>query len=279
MQDMVGNKRLKTTLLYMLASFVLIVMVSPYLYMVLGSLAPWDQVDRKIIPTELTLRSYEWLFFGGDGVLARPWLRAFFNSVFVTLTSTFLMMATAILVGYSLAKLKFKGNRLINNVILFQMFYPAVILLIPLFLIIRYMGLYDTYWAMILPKAVNLWAIFMYTNFFRSLPDELLEAAKIDGASQLKIIWKVVLPMSKSITTIIFLFLFMERWVELLWDMLVVNSENMLTLNVLLAQMFGPYGGYPGPMYAASVLLTLPILILFIIFSKNFKDGMQFVLK
>ncbi|MCP3027880.1 carbohydrate ABC transporter permease [Halobacillus sp. A5] len=276
---MAGNNRLKLTLLYIVAFTVLIVMVSPYLYMVLGSFASWDQVDRKIIPTEFSLRSYEWLFFGGEGANARPWMRAFFNSVFVSTTSSILMIATALLVGYSLAKLKFKGNRLINNVILFQMFYPAVILLIPLFLLIRYFGMYDTYWAMILPKAVNLWAIFMYTNFFRGLPNELLEAAKIDGASQWKIVWKIVLPMSKSITTIIFLFVFMERWVELLWDMLVVNSEEMLTLNVLLAQMFGPYGGYPGPMYAASVLLTLPILILFIIFSKNFKKGMQFVLK
>ncbi|WP_406944908.1 carbohydrate ABC transporter permease [Halobacillus sp. SY10] len=276
---MAGKRNYKVTLLYIIAFTIMIVMVAPYIYMVLGSFAVWDQVDRTIIPTEFTLRSYEWLFNGGEGVNARPWLRAFFNSVFVTTTSSILMLATAILVGYSLAKLKFKGNRLINNIILFQMFYPAVILLIPLFLIIRYFGMYDTYWAMILPKAVNLWAIFMYTNYFRGLPDELIEAAKMDGASQLKIVWKIVLPMSKSITTIVFLFVFMERWVELLWDMLVVNSENMLTLNVLLAQMFGPYGGYPGPMYAAAVLLTLPILILFIIFSKNFKDGMQFVLK
>ncbi|WP_240371330.1 carbohydrate ABC transporter permease [Anoxybacteroides rupiense] len=276
---MVGNKRFKTALLYTLAFIVLIIMVFPYLYMILSSLAPWEQVDRKIIPTKLTLRSYEWLLTGGENVIPRPWLRAFFNSLLVTVSSTLLMLLTAILVGYSLAKLKFKGNRLINNMILFQMFYPAIILLIPLFLIIRYFGLYDTYWAMILPKAVNLWAIFMYTNFFRSIPDELIEAAKMDGAGQLKIITRIILPMSKSITTIIFLFLFMERWVELLWDMLVVNSEKMLTLNVLLAQMFGPYGGYPGPMYAASVLLTLPILILFIIFSRNFKEGMQFVLK
>ncbi|MBS2771302.1 carbohydrate ABC transporter permease [Anoxybacillus rupiensis] len=276
---MVGNKRFKTILLYTLAFIVLIIMVFPYLYMILSSLAPWEQVDRKIIPTKLTLRSYEWLLTGGENVIPRPWLRAFFNSLLVTMSSTLLMLTTAILVGYSLAKLKFKGNRLINNMILFQMFYPAIILLIPLFLIIRYFGLYDTYWAMILPKAVNLWAIFMYTNFFRGIPDELIEAAKMDGAGQLKIITRIILPMSKSITTIIFLFLFMERWVELLWDMLVVNSEKMLTLNVLLAQMFGPYGGYPGPMYAASVLLTLPILILFIIFSRNFKEGMQFVLK
>lgn len=137
----------------------------------------------------------------------------------MTGVSTLLMLGTALFVGYALAKLQFKGRRMIFNVVLFQMFYPAVILLIPLFLTVRFLGMYDTYWAMILPKAVNLWAIFMYTNFFRGIPDELIEAAKMDGAGPFKIVARVVLPMSKSITTIIFLFLFMERWVELLWDM------------------------------------------------------------
>ncbi|OQP05175.1 sugar ABC transporter permease [Geobacillus sp. 46C-IIa] len=276
---MVGSKRWKVGLLYVLAFAVLFVMVFPYLYMVLGSLSPWNEVDRKLIPSSLSLRSYEWLFQGGEDVVPRPWLRAFFNSVLVTSASTLLMLVTAVMVGYALSKVTFKGRRWVNNAILFQMFYPSIILLIPLFLIVRYFGWYNTYWAMILPKAVNLWAIFMYTNFFRSIPDELIEAAKMDGAGHFTIIRRIVWPMSRSITTIIFLFLFMERWVELLWDMLVVNNEKMLTLNVLLAQMFGPYGGYPGPMYAASVLLTLPILILFILFSKNFKEGMQFILK
>ncbi|MCG6794518.1 carbohydrate ABC transporter permease [Geobacillus sp. YHL] len=276
---MAGSKTWKVGLLYVLAVAVLFVMVFPYLYMVLGSLAPWDEVDRKLIPSSLTLRSYEWLFQGGEDVVPRPWLRAFFNSLLVTSASTLLMLVTAVMVGYALSKVKFKGRQWVNNAILFQMFYPSIILLIPLFLIVRYFGWYNTYWAMILPKAVNLWAIFMYTNFFRSIPDELIEAAKMDGAGHFTIIRRIVWPMSRSITTIIFLFLFMERWVELLWDMLVVNNEKMLTLNVLLAQMFGPYGGYPGPMYAASVLLTLPILILFLLFSKNFKEGMQFILK
>ncbi|KJE28365.1 binding--dependent transport system inner membrane component family protein [Geobacillus kaustophilus] len=276
---MAGSKTWKVGLLYVLAFAVLLVMVFPYLYMVLGSLAPWNEVDRKLIPSSLTLRSYEWLFQGGEDVVPRPWLRAFFNSLLVTTASTLLMLVTAVMVGYALSKVKFKGRQWVNNAILFQMFYPSIILLIPLFLIVRYFGWYNTYWAMIVPKAVNLWAIFMYTNFFRSIPDELIEAAKMDGAGHFTIIRRIVWPMSRSITTIIFLFLFMERWVELLWDMLVVNNEKMLTLNVLLAQMFGPYGGYPGPMYAASVLLTLPILVLFLLFSKNFKEGMQFILK
>lgn len=278
---MVGSKRkkFKITLLYIVATIILILMMYPYIYMILNSLAPWNQVDRKIIPTDLTLRSYIWLLLGGSDVTPRPWLKAFGNSVIVTISSTLLMMVTALLVAYALSKLVFKGSKTINNIIMFQMFYPSIILLIPTFLIVRKLGLYDTYLGMIIPKSVSLWAIFMYTNFFKAIPNEIIEAAKIDGASELKILFKIVLPMSKSITTIIFLFLFMERWVELLWDMLVVHNQNLLTLNVMLAQMFGPYGAYPGPMYAASVILTLPILVLFIIFSKNFKEGIQFVLK
>jgi multiple sugar transport system permease protein len=189
------------------------------------------------------------------------------------------MLITAVMVAYSLAKIAFKGRHTINNFILFQMFFPAIILLIPTFLIIQRVGLYDSYLGMILPKAVSLWAIFMYTNFFRAIPETFIEAAKLDGASEFQIMFKIVLPMSKSITTVIFLFLFMERWTELLWDMIVTKSDSMLTLNVLLSQMFGPYGGYPGPMYAGSVLLTLPIIIIFLLFAKKFQEGMQFTLK
>ena len=162
---------------------------------------------------------------------------------------------------------------------MFQMFFPTMILLIPQFLVVKNLHFYNTYAAMIIPKALSLWAVFLYTNFFKALPDEIIEAARIDGAGTYTIIRRIVLPMSSSITTIIFLFLFMERWVELLWDMIAVKNIQMQTINVLLAQMFGPYASYPGPMYAGTVILTMPILILFIIFRKNFTKGIQFVLK
>lgn len=276
---MVGHKRRSYIIRYTLAFALLIVMVYPYLYMVLNSFAAWDQVDKHLIPTEFTFRSYEWMLTGGDVGISRPWIRSFFNSVIVSTGSTFLMMVTGLTVAYALAKMKFKGRDTVNNFILFHMFFPGIILLVPTFLIIQNVGLYDTYLGMILPKAVSLWAIFMYTNFFRAIPDSFIEAARIDGANDWKILFKIILPMSKSITTVIFLFLFMERWTELLWDMIAVQSDEMLTLNVLLSQMFGPYGGYPGPLYAASVLLTIPIVILFLIFAKKFQDGMQFTLK
>ncbi|MEH7302184.1 carbohydrate ABC transporter permease [Neobacillus drentensis] len=274
-----GAKKKGVWFRYLLAIVLLLVMIFPYIYMVLNSFADWDQVDKKLIPTQFSLKSYEWLLGGGEAVIPRPWVSAFFNSFLVSAGSTFLMMVTGVMVAYALAKIPFKGRDTINNVILFQMFFPAIILLIPTFLVIQRIGMYDSYWGMILPKALSLWAVFMYTNFFKAIPDTFIEAAKLDGASELQIMFKIVLPMSKSITTVIFLFLFMERWTELLWDMLVAKSDNMLTLNVLLSQMFGPYGGYPGPMYAASVLLTMPIIIIFLLFAKKFQEGMQFTLK
>lgn len=215
----------------------------------------------------------------GETGIPRPWLHAFLNSVMVSLASTVLMMIFGVMVAYALSKLNFFGRNAINNFVLFHMFFPAIILLIPTFLIIQRVGLYDSYLGLILPKAVSLWAIFMYTNFFKAVPTVFIEAARLDGASDLKIMYKIMLPMSKSITTVIFLFLLMERWTELLWDMIVVKSDRMLTLNVLISQMFGPYGSYPGPLYAASTLLTLPIIMMFIIFGKKFQEGMQFSLK
>ncbi|GGA34951.1 carbohydrate ABC transporter permease [Paenibacillus physcomitrellae] len=279
---MVGSNRnrgVRRTVRYVLAIALLLVMVYPYLYMVLNSFADWTQIDKQLLPTKYSLKSYEWLFTGGETGITRPWLHAFLNSVIVSLASTVLMMIFGVMVAYALSKLNFFGRNAINNFVLFHMFFPAIILLIPTFLIIQRVGLYDSYLGLILPKAVSLWAIFMYTNFFKAVPTVFIEAARLDGASDLKIMYKIMLPMSKSITTVIFLFLLMERWTELLWDMIAVKSDSMLTLNVLISQMFGPYGSYPGPLYAASALLTLPIIIMFIIFGKKFQEGMQFSLK
>ncbi|SFT12887.1 carbohydrate ABC transporter permease [Paenibacillus sp. BC26] len=273
------NSKSKLTVRYGLAVILLFIMVYPYLYMVLNSFADWSQVDQKFIPSSYSTKSYNWLFSGGETGITRPWVSSFFNSVLVSIASTALMMMSGIMVAYALSKLNFRGRDTINNFVLFHMFFPAIILLIPTFLIVQKVSLYDTYWGMILPKAVSLWAIFMYTNFFKAIPSVFIEAAKLDGASDFKIMYRIMLPMSKSITTVIFLFLIMERWTELLWDMIIVRSDDMLTLNVLLSQMFGPYGTYPGPLYAASVLLTIPIIILFIFFGKKFQEGMQFNLK
>lgn len=274
-----SNRRRRMAALYTVAVLGAVLSIFPYLYMVMQSLAPWNEVDRRVFPTSVSLRSYQFLLTGGVTGLARPWLRALFNSFLVTGVDTIAMLAAGMMVGYALARLPFRGARVIRSFLLFQMFYPSIILLIPTFLIIRYLGLYNSYLGMILPKAVNLWAIFMFTSFFASVDRELVEAARVDGASEWTVIARIMLPMSRTIATVVGLVLFMERWSELLWDLLVVKDPNRMTLNVLLATMKGPYGTYPGPMYAGSVLLTLPIVIAFVVFSKRFLSGFQFIFR
>ncbi len=268
-----------TILLYAVALFALVITASPYVYMLAQSLAPWDEVQRSFIPSSFTLRSYEWLYTGGEFGLARPWMRGLLNSFIVTAADTAGQVFFGAIVGYALSVLAFRGQRAINNFILFQMFYPSIILLVPTFLVIQNLGFYNTYFGMILPYVLSVWAIFMYANFFGTIPSELIEAARLDGAGELTIIARVMVPMSVSITTVIFLFLFMQRWVELMWDLIIVSDPELRTLNVLLATMFGPYGSYPGPLYAASVLLSFPVLILFLLFSRSFVSGVEFVIK
>jgi multiple sugar transport system permease protein len=278
---MVGHKKGKLRLLfrYITTILVMLVMIYPFIYLVLNSFASWNQVDKKMFPTSFTLRSWKWLLYPSTTSAPAPWIHSFINTVIVSFCSVGLMLLFAIMVAYALAKLDFKGKKFLDNTIMFQMFFPAIILLIPQFLLVTNVGLLNTYLGMILPTSLSLWAIFMYTNFFKAIPDTLIEAARLDGAGDLRILFSIVLPMSKSITTVIFLFLFTDRWTLLLWDMIVAKSDQMITLNVLISQMFGPYATYPGPMYAASVILTIPLIILFLLFSRNFKEGMQFTLK
>lgn len=274
-----NRKRVGITIRYIATTIILLICIFPFIYMILQSLAPWHEIDRTFIPSGLTLRSWKWLFGSGVTTGDAPWIQAFFNTAFVSTVSTILQLLIALMVSYGLAKVPFIGRSKINNFILFQMFFPGIILLVPQFLMITKTNLIDTYVGMILPGLLNLWAIFMYTNFFKAIPDTLIEAAKLDGAKEKDILFRIVLPMSKSITSVIFLFLFTGRWTDLLWDMLMTKSNGTLTLNVLLSQMFGPYQDYPGPMYAGSVLLTMPLVILFLIFSNRFKEGMDFALK
>jgi multiple sugar transport system permease protein len=131
---------------------------------------------------------------------------------------------------------------------------------------------------MIIPYIVSLWAVLMYYNYFRTLASDMFESARIDGASELRIAFSIAFPVCRSLSVIVFLSVFLGRWSELMWDMLMAPDVKMQTLNVLMTTQFKPMGNLPGPMYAASLILTTPVVVLFLIFSRNFKEGiaMQF---
>lgn len=274
------KKKLNIKTILVVAATVLILGISlfPYFYMIVQSLAPWDQTDKVMVPDGFTLKSYEYLFGGSGGANAGMWIKSLTNSFIVSAPTAIISVLVGLLVGYSVSKMKnFKGGKIIMNSLLFQMFFPVIILLVPRYIISK--PLTNTYLGMILPLSVSTWGIFMYINYFKSLPDTVFEAARIDGASELKILWHISFPVTKAVTTIVFLSTFMTRWSELMWDMLISPKINMQTLNVLISTQFKPMGNLPGPMYAASVILTLPIVIMFLCFSKHFKEGINFMLK
>ena len=275
-----GRKKklsVKTYVITAVTLTLLAISLFPYYYMVLQSFTSWDQVDKVMVPHGFTLRSYEYLIGKGGATNSMMWVRALINSFLVAFPTAVISVIIGLCNGYSVCKLKFKGERFIMDSLLFQMFFPTIILLVPRYMIAKPMA--NTYGGMIIPMCISIWAIFMYINYFKTLPNEVFEAAKIDGAGELRIIFYIAFPITKSVTTIVFLSIFMQRWSELMWDMLIAPNIQMQTLNVMISTQFKPMGAFPGPMYAASVILTLPIIILFLCFSKYFKEGISFMLK
>ena len=211
--------KLKTIAVVIITLLLLAISLFPFYYMIVQSFTAWDMVDKTLVPTGLTLRSYEYLFGRGGATNSMMWIKALWNSFLVSFPTAVISVAVGLAIGYSVSKMKFRGERLIMNSLLFQMFFPTVILLVPRYMITR--SLTNSYAGMILPLCISIWAVFMYINYFKTIPNDVFEAAKIDGAGNLKILSKIAFPITKSVTTVVFLSIFMQRWNELMWDMLI----------------------------------------------------------
>lgn len=266
------------TFFVILATLILLIItLFPYYYLIVQSILPWNMVDKSFLPSKLSLSSYQYLLNRGGASNPIMWVRALLNSFIVSAPTAVVSVAVGLMTGYASTNMKYKGKKWIMNSLLFQMFFPVIILLVPRYMIIK--PLANHYSGMILPLIISVWGIFMYINYFKTVPKSVFEAAKMDGATDLQIVRKIALPSTKSISIIVFLSVFMTRWNELMWDMLVAPNINVQTLNVMISTQFNQNSNIPGPMYAASILLTMPIIILFLCFSKYFKEGINFMLK
>lgn len=278
MKKILKRRRPIDIFLDILTLLLILVSLFPLYYMILQSVVDWTTVDKTIIPKNLSLASYDYLFHSTNSGDTMMWLRALGNSLLVCIPVTLVALSVGLLVGYAMTKLKhFNGKRIIFNLLLFEMFFPKIMLLVPKYMILK--DLANTYAGMIIPTMISTWAIFMYINYFETLPNEVFEAARVDGANTFRILYHIAMPATMPITTIVFLTTFMQRWNELMWDMLIAPSTRFQTLNVLISTRFNMMAQHPGPLYAASVILTLPIVILFLCFSRNFREGIHFMLK
>lgn len=271
--------KLSAIVIIIITLVLLAISLFPYYYMVLQSFLPWDMVDKALLPKRISLDSYRYLLGGKNAGSADPfqWVRALINSFIVSVPTAMISVLVGLMTGYAATNMEYKGKKLVYSSLLFQMFFPVIILLVPRYMLIR--PLANHYLGMILPLIISVWGIFMYINYFKTVPKVVFEAAKMDGANHFQILWKIALPSTKSISIIVLLSVFMTRWNELMWDMLVAPDYQRQTLNVMISTQFNQNSTVPGPMYAASVLLTLPVIILFLCFSKYFKEGINFMLK
>ena len=260
-------------LIYLVLTVGVFFWLIPFAWMLFSSFKPTAEIFTRFWPTHFTLDHYKLIAAGGTA-LKRPFVRSVFNNLFVSLVTTTAIVVTGAMTGYALARIDFKGRRLLSNAILYQMIFPGILFLIPTFLLVLSMGLFNTYSGMMIRFLASATAVFLYAQFFRTIPQDLVDAARIDGAGELTILWRVMIPLAGSVTAFVFLFNFMARWDEFLWNLIVVKEYNLMTLPVLLATFTkGEYGGYPGAQMAGATVLVMPILILFIVFRRFFEEG------
>ncbi|AAD36915.1 sugar ABC transporter permease [Thermotoga maritima MSB8] len=272
------RKKMGEIILHGVMILLALIWIYPYVWLFLSSIKPPEEIFTRFFPSRITLEHYKYIFTMAEK-MERPFLRAFFNSLFVTLTVTFSVVFTSSIIAYGLSKLRFKGSNAVFNFIIFQMLFPGFMFIIPLFVLIRKLGLYNTYSAMIVPFLMSAWSLFMLTQSYKTIPQDYIEAAKIDGASTLWIIFRVMVPLSRSTLSIVGLFTFIGIWDNFLWPLMVVKDYNKMPLSVLLATFNHEYAAYVGPLMAGSVIQTLPMVLIFLIFRKQFLQGISMSFK
>ena len=251
----------------------------PFIWMVMASLKPTAQIyTTSLFAGDVSLANYQFLFDNSNRA-DKPFMRTLFNSLFVSLTITFCVTVTAMLVGYAVAKTDFRGKNAFKNLLIVQMVFPAFMFIIPQFILMRELGLINSYSAMILPYAMSAWGIFMVSQSFKGTPNDYIHAAKLDRASLWGILRHVMMPLNKSILAIVALFTFSTDWDNFLWPLIVMRDADKMPFSVLLATFSKSWGIYLGPVLAGSVVQMLPVMLLFILFRKYFLQGMSLSLK
>ena len=247
-----------------------LVTLTPLLWMVSASFMPSGQASSfppPLLPTHPTLQHYVDLFTRLN--LARD----FGNSLFITLSVTLFSLVVNSMAGYAFAKLRFEGREAVFKVLVAAMVIPAQVGMMPLFLMVKGMGLVNTPWGVMIPGLAGVFGIFMIRQFALSIPDDLLDAARIDGASEFRIYWTIVLPVLKPILVTMATFSFLSSWNDFMWPLIVLSNDARYTLPVALASLAGEHVQDTELMMAGSVLTVLPVLGVFLMMQRSYIQG------
>jgi multiple sugar transport system permease protein len=249
----------------------LVLLVGPFLWMLLGSFRPdreLKQVPPAWLPQDPTLDNYRTLFTQLD------FPTYFFNSAVVALAITVGNLVFCSMLGYALAKLEFPGKRAIFVLVMATLMVPGVVTFVPLFVLVSNLGMVNTFPGLIFPFLAGPFGVFLMRQFILSLPDELIHAARVDGAGELRIFRSVILPLCKPALATLGILTFLTSWNNFLWPLVVAQSEEKYTLPVALAiYSIGENKSDYGLLMAGSVVIILPVLAVFLLLQRHFVRG------
>jgi multiple sugar transport system permease protein len=200
-------------------------------------------------------------------------LLAFANSTLVAIAVTAFQIFTSALAGYALARLKFRGRQGLLLVVVATLVIPFQLLVIPIFLVLKWGHLINTYWALILPTAANGFGIFLLRQYFQTIPVELEEVAAIDGANRLQILWEIMLPLARPALVTLFLFTFIGEWNDLFKPLVFTTKPELRTVQLALAEFQQQFTNNWPLMMAAVTIATIPVVVLFLIGQRQFIQG------
>lgn len=263
---------LKVAIKYLLLTIFAIITLFPFYWMLASSLKSGFEVIKTpptMLPEKAVWENYKTAFE------MAPFGRYFFNTIIVTVFSIITTVIVSILSAFAFSHLKFKGRDLIFSLFLASMMIPGEVLIVTNFRTISELGWIDTYQALFVPYMANVLYIYMLKEFFMKIPNQLYYAAKIDGTSDWKFLWKIVVPISKPAIITICILVGINSWNAFLWPLLVTNSDNMRVLANGLTAFQSEAGNQYELLMAASTIITLPIMLVYVFLHKKIMSGIS----
>ncbi|GIP21625.1 carbohydrate ABC transporter permease [Paenibacillus sp. J22TS3] len=247
------------------------IMLLPYVWMVLSSLkSNMDIVSGSggMFPRQPSLEGYRTVLQDA------PFVTWMLNSLVTSVVITVITLLTSSVAGYIFAKHQFKGKRLLFILILATMMIPFQVIMIPTYLLTSELGLVNNIMAIILPNLVSSYGVFLAKQFIEEIPQELLEAARLDGAGEFRVMLRIISPLILPMLSALGIFTFMNSWNNYLWPLIVLNDESKMTVPLALVYFNGTHQVNYNVVMSAAVMITIPVIIMFLIFQKQFIKGL-----
>ena len=265
------QNRLIKTIIYAVMVLVVFLMLFPLFWIFATAVKPLEEIfmyPPKIWPGEFRWNNFlEVLEISDFGTY-------FKNSFIVSFFATVITVCLNMIAGYAFAKYKFRGKEFFFLLMLCTMMIPLQVTMIPNFMIVSWLGLRNTYMGLILPPCAEAFGLFLSRQFMMSLPNELIESGRIDGASEFSIFRRIVLPNSKNLVNVLVIFTFMWRWNDFQWPLIIISDSRMYTIQLGLSMLNMTNYVNMNHLMAASLMAVLPVIVVFLVFQRRFVHGM-----